>query len=231
MNPRQMAPTRSNLLSALKTLEFAREGHDILDKKREVLTVELLHIAHHATQLQSEVWALLAEAYDALEHARLGVGREHLEWAALSVNKTIEVEITPRSVMGVVVPSVEGKGGPPEVSYGMGNTIVALDEAALRFRVVLEKVPELAEMLTTAWRLAHDLQKTQRRVNALEHVFIPDYEETVGYIEGVLEEREREELFRMKGIKSRHEVAHNAADKAVKGQVDVTQTGRLQPEA
>lgn len=191
-------------MSARKTLGLAREGHDILDKKREVLTTELVRIAHDASQVQSEVWVLLSEAYRALDVARLELGREHLEWAALSVNETIEVEITPRSVMGVTVPTVEGKGGPPEVSYGMGNTTVSLDEAAQRFRVVLEKVPELAQSLTTAWRIARELQKTQRRVNALEHVFIPDYEETVDYIEDVLEEREREELFRLKRVKAMH---------------------------
>lgn len=203
MSP-QLAPTRSNLMRARKTLKLAREGHDILDKKREVLTTELLHIAHDASQLESEVWDLLAEAYQALDQARLAMGREHLEWAALSVNKTMEVTVTPRTIMGVMVPSVEGAGGPPEISYGMGNTTVALDEAASRFRTVLDKIPSLAETLTTAWRLARDLQKTQRRVNALEHIFIPDYETTVVHIEGVLEEREREELFRLKRIKSKH---------------------------
>lgn len=206
MSSRRMAPTRSNLMSARKTLTLVREGHDILDKKREVLTTELVHIAHDATQLQAEVWELLNRAYEALREARLELGREHLEWAALSVTETIEVDVTPRSVMGVTVPSVKGKGGPPEVSYSMGNTTVALEEAAQRFRTVLSRVPELAETLTAAWRIARDLQKTQRRVNALEHVFIPQYEETIAYIEDVLEEREREELFRMKRIKSRHTI-------------------------
>ncbi len=204
-----MTPTRSNLMAAQKTLNFAREGYDILDKKREVLLTELIHISHDATQLQSSVWSLLADAYRALEEARLAMGREHLEWAALSVNKTIRVTVTPRSVMGVPVPTVSAQGGPPEVSWGMGNTTVALDEAAARFRLVLDQVPQLAETLTTAWRLARDLQKTQRRVNALQHVFIPQYEETVAFIEGVLEEREREELFRLKRVKSMHGVHYD----------------------
>ena len=110
------------------------------------------------------------EAYAALEIARLEVGREHLEWAALSVNSTIEVDIRPRSIMGVVIPRVSSAGAPPETPYGLGNTTVALDEAALRFRVVLERIPELAEVMTKVWRLARELRKTQRRVNALEYV-------------------------------------------------------------
>jgi V/A-type H+-transporting ATPase subunit D len=191
-------------MSVRKTLDLAREGHDILDKKREVLTTALLHLAHDAAQLESEVGDRLAKAYQGLEAARLVLGREHLEWAALSVNKTIEVDVVPRSIMGVVVPSVEKSGAPPDVSYGMGNTTVALDEAAERFRQVVLLVPQLAELTTKVWRLARELQKTQRRVNALEHVFIPDYEDTVKFIEEVLEEREREDLFRMKRVKSKH---------------------------
>ena len=204
MSQQHVAPTRSNLMSTRETLERAREGYEILDRKREVLTTELIHIAHDSVTLQPHVQELLGDAYAALEVARLEMGREHLEWAALSVNSTIEVEVLPRSVMGVVIPRVSSVGAPPENPYGLGNTTVALDEAAARFRSVVDKIPELAETLTTVWRLARELQKTKRRVNALEHVFIPQYEGTVRFIENALEEREREDLFRMKRIKAEH---------------------------
>jgi len=113
MTRMRLAPTRSNLLSVRADLKVAREGYEILDKKREVLTTELIHIAHRATVLQTRVWALLAEAYQALAIARLSMGREHLEWAALSVNETIEVKVQLRSIMGVVIPKAESSGGPP----------------------------------------------------------------------------------------------------------------------
>ena len=87
----QIAPTRSNLFRIRDALALAREGYEILDKKREVLTTELIHVAHDAATLQERVWALLAEAYQALITARLTMGREHLEWAALSVAETTEV--------------------------------------------------------------------------------------------------------------------------------------------
>lgn len=199
-------------MSTRETLRRAREGHEILDRKREVLTTELLHTFHDSAQLQSTVRKMLEEAYAALEIARLELGREHLEWAALSVNSTIEVDIQPRSVMGVVIPRVTSAGASPETPYGLGNTTVALDEAALKFREVLEHIPELAETITTVWRLARELKKTQRRVNALEHIFIPEYEETVSYIENALEEREREEMFRMKRIKAQHAVTYGNED-------------------
>jgi len=199
----RIAPTHSNLLRMREALELAREGYEILDKKREVLTTELMHVAHDAAVLQERVWKLLAEAYRALEMARLSMGRERLEWAALSVNETVEVEVRPHSVMGVVIPSIEAHGAPPEMPYGLGDTTVELDEAVARFRGVLAEIPVLSEMMTSVWRLARELQKTQRRVNALQYIFIPQYEETVAFIESALEEREREETFRLKRIKSR----------------------------
>lgn len=198
-----IAPTRSNLLRTRESLELAREGYDILDRKREVLSTELVHVAHDAEELEAQLHELLASAYEALKLAKMTMGREHLEWAALAVNKTIEVRIRPRSVMGVLIPTIETEGEAPETPYGLGDTTVALDEAASRFLEVLSRVPSLSETVTTAWRLARELQKTQRRVNALQHIFIPDYEATVAYIESVLEEREREETFRLKRLKSR----------------------------
>jgi V/A-type H+-transporting ATPase subunit D len=199
----RVAPTRSNLLRLRQTLKLAREGYEILDRKREVLTAELLRVAHDAAVLQEKVWAELTEAYHALEIARLSMGREHLEWAALSVRETIDVEIRLHSVMGVVLPLVEAHGKPPETPYGLGDTTVSLDEAAARFRRVLSEIPTLTETMTTVWRLARELQKTQRRVNALQYIFIPQYEETVAFIESTLEEREREETFRLKRLKSK----------------------------
>ncbi len=198
----RIAPTRSNLLRTRESLKLAREGHEILDKKREVLTTELVHVAHDAAVLQERVWKLLAEAYRALGIARLLMGRERLEWAALSVNESVEVKVMPRSVMGVVIPSVEAHGAPPEMPYGLGDTTVTLDDAVARFRRVLAEIPVLSETMTAVWRLARELQKTQRRVNALQYIFIPQYEETVAFIESALEEREREETFRLKRIKS-----------------------------
>ena len=198
-----LAPTRSNLLRIRKDLRLAREGYEILDKKREVLTSELIQMAHDAETLQEQLWAQFQSAYRGLDEARLVMGRERVEWAALAVTRSVEVRIRLRSVMGVLVPTVESYGSPPEMSYGLGDTTSALDEAATRFREVLAQIPDYAEMVTSVWRLAKELQKTNRRVNALQHVFIPEYEATVGYIESTLEEREREETFRLKRIKSR----------------------------
>ena len=198
-----VAPTRSNLIRIKKELRFAREGYEILDRKREVLTTELVRVAKEADLVQKEVWKLLETAYAAMEKARLVMGSDHVEWAALAANKTVDVHLKLRGIMGVAIPSIEAVGEPQRLPYSPGDTAAALDEASDSFREVLIKVPQLSMLTTTVWRLAGELRKTQRRVNALQHIFIPQYEETVEFIISSLEEREREETFRLKLLKTK----------------------------
>jgi V/A-type H+-transporting ATPase subunit D len=198
-----IAPTRSNLIRVKKDLRFAREGYEILDRKREALTSELVSVAKEADAVQKEVWALLATAYNAMEKARLVMGSDHVEWAALAVNKTVDVHLKLRGIMGVAIPSIEARGEPPKLLYSPGDTAAVLDEASTAFREVLLRIPQLAMLTATVWRLANELRKTQRRVNALQHIFIPAYETTVAFIVSSLEEREREETFRLKWLKTK----------------------------
>lgn len=198
-----VAPTRTNLIRIKKDLRFAREGYEILDRKREVLTTELVRVAHEADVIQKEVWKLLEIAYGALEKARLTLGSDRVEWAALAANKTVDIHIKLRGIMGVAIPMIEARGEPQKMLYSLSGTNAALDEAAAAFREVLIKTPQLSMLVTTVWRLAGELRKTQRRVNALQHIFIPEYEQTVIFIVSSLEEREREEIFRLKWLKTK----------------------------
>lgn len=205
-------PTRSNLLRIKQELQFAKEGYEILNRKREVLTTELIAMSHNAEELQNKVWAKLAEAYSAMENAQLKMGRERVEWAAMAANKTVEVNLKFRGIMGVSVPNIESVGAPAEMPYSLGDTAAALDEASAAFTEVTKMVPELSMVLTTVWRLASELRKTQRRVNALQYIFIPEYEETVRFIVSSLEEREREDTFRLKLLKNRSEKSKPAEE-------------------
>ncbi|MGB8981584.1 MAG: V-type ATP synthase subunit D [Anaerolineales bacterium] len=198
-----IAPTRSNLIRIKKELQFAREGYEILDRKREVLTTELVRVAHEADVLQKEVWKILETAYRALEKAQLTLGSDHVEWAALAANKTVDVHLKLRGIMGVAIPVIEARGEPEKMLYSLSGTNASLDEASAAFREVLIRTPQLSMLVTTVWRLAGELRKTQRRVNALQHIFIPAYEETVTFIVSSLEEREREETFRLKWLKTK----------------------------
>lgn len=196
-------PTRSNLIRIKQELKFIREGYEILDRKREVLASELIRVAHDAEVLQKQVWDMLPPAYRAIEQAQLIMGRERVEWAALAVNKTVDVRLRFRSIMGVPIPEIETTGEPPDMSYSPDDTNASLDEASQAFRAVLERIPELSMKMTAVWRLAVELRKTQRRVNSLQYIFIPDYEETIAFINSTLEEREREEIFMLKLFKDR----------------------------
>ena len=198
-------PTRSNLLKTKQDLRFAREGYEILDQKRVVLAKELVRLANDAEALQEKMEKMMANAYRAQEKAMLTMGREHVEWAALAVHKTVDVQVKYRGVMGISLPLIEAHGEPPEMTYSLGDTAASLDEASAVFREVLSYIPELSRLVTSVWRLAVELRKTQRRVNALEFIFIPQYEETITFIQSSLEEREREETFRLKLLKNKTE--------------------------
>ena len=208
-----IAPTRTNLIRLKKDLRFAKEGYEILDRKREALTGELVRVAKEADSLQKEVWALLETAYDAMEKARLVMGSDHVEWAALAVDKTVDVHLRLRGVMGVALPQIESRGEPPKLPYSPGDTSAALDEASAAFREVLLRIPQLSMLTAAVWRLANELRKTQRRVNALQHIFIPQYKHQIEFIVSSLEEREREETFRLKWLKTK--MTKQAAEAAV----------------
>ncbi len=198
-----LPPTRSNLIRVRQDLRFAREGYEILDQKRMVLAKELVRMAGDAEKLEEEMGRLTAVAYQALEQARLTMGSERVEWAALAVNKTVDVQLKYRGVMGIALPLIEASGKPPEMAYSLNDTTAALDEASSLFREVLGRLPELSRLVTSVWRLAIELRKTQRRVNALQYIFIPDYAETITFIQSSLEERDRGEIFRLKLLKTR----------------------------
>ncbi len=197
-----IAPTRSNLLQMRTRLAFAREGYNILDKKREVLTGELLRVAGEAESLNQQVQGLFENAYQALELARLSMGQERIEWATMAVTHSVEINVVNRGMMGVPIPKVEAYGEPPAISYSLGDTSVSLDESNEAFRKVLEIIPRLSELSVSVWRLSRELIKTQRRVHALERVFIPQYEETILFIVNTLEEQDREEIFTLKWLKN-----------------------------
>ena len=196
--------TKSNLLRLSDELTFAREGRDLLDEKREILIMEIMGTLEDAHRKRLAMEKELAEAYKAFAIAKVLLGADNIRRAALGIQAEATVNIHDRSVMGVVVPVVQvkwNKSNKPR--YGFAGTTYALDKAAKVFSACLEKLVELAEIETTLWRLATELKKTQRRFNALDNILIPQYSETVKYIEYTLEEQEREILFQLKRVKEK----------------------------
>ena len=191
------------MLEISHNLEFAREGSDLLEQKRQILVIELMGRIEAAKRLQALVDEKMAEAYAALRRAALQVGSQALSQAALAILLQHKLKLQSRPLMGIRIPVVETEHEKPGLELGMSDTPAATDEVLKKFNEALDVVGQLAEVQTVVFRVARELKKTQRRVNALEKIFLPDYEETLEYIVDTLEEREREAFIIMKMLKRR----------------------------
>jgi len=197
--PRVDVPlTRSSLLEAQAALAHARQGFELLDRKREILIAELVRTVEDAEGRRRELRRLLEAAYAELVRARMAMGVERVRWAALAIPEDVEVRITERSVMGASVPIVEVAASPFRPRYSLAGTAAELDRATQAFGALLEAVARVAETETAISRLASEIRKTRRRVNALRNVVIPRYEAIIKAVQEALEEAEREAFFRAK---------------------------------
>jgi V/A-type H+-transporting ATPase subunit D len=199
----EVAPTRTNLLNLRRDLELADQGYELLEQKREILVVELKGLTARAVEAQKRVDEELGQAYAALKEAQLASGTSGVSFASRAVNVKTDITLRERRIMGVGIPTVNVvvKDNPPY--YGPQATSVWTDEAVVRFKNAITVIGRLAEARISLVRLAREIQKTIRRVNALEKIFIPDFEETVKYIEDSLEEADREAFFVLKLVKGR----------------------------
>lgn len=201
----EIPPTKSNLLNTKRDVAFAREGFDMLDQKRQILVLELMGMAESAKRNQQEVEEKMTRAFEALREALIRVGTASLSQDAAAPRPAHAVEVESRSLMGLYLPQVAADHPALEPAVSLLAGSAALDEVARCFREALESIDGLAEVENSVFRLAREVRKTQRRVNALEKVFIPAYEETLDYITSVLEERERDEFVIMRIVKERLE--------------------------
>lgn len=197
-----VSPTRINLIQTKRTLSLAESGRDILERKRDILLRELRHSVYDAERAREELSNALSKAYANLREAYLVKGSEAVGNVAIGSSFEADFLLDFRSIMGVTVPIVEFVGeSDVKPDYGFGNTSAELDLAFNQFYGALEFVAALARAEGVAFQLARDVGRTQRRVNALNHVLIPFYRAAVKKIELVLEEKDREEFVRMKRVK------------------------------
>jgi V/A-type H+-transporting ATPase subunit D len=195
--------TRSTLLTTQRALSFAREGYELLDRKREVLLAELMANVEGAERAQEDLEAGLGDAYQTLARARMAVGVDGVQRAALAIPAALDLKIVERSIMGAVVPNVECAPVAVRPSYSFTDTTAALDQARIAFAGLAERLCRVAESRATVLRLAREINKTQRRVNALRNVVIPQQEAIIKAVQEALEEAERESFFRAKMFKRR----------------------------
>lgn len=200
----QFTPTKANLIKARENLSFSRGGYALLDKKRTVLIREAMTLVDRANEIQKKVKNQFEDAYSTLEIANITLGVNTVSDVAMSIPKQEEFQILHRSVMGVEIPMViYEKDENKNPNYSFFRTNSALDNAVNTLENLKYLVYELAEIENAVYLISLEIKKTVKRANALEKIQIPRYEETVKYISEVLEEKEREDFFRLKKVKSK----------------------------
>lgn len=195
------APTKTNLLRLKNDLQFAEQGYELLDQKRNILIVELLSLVDQTADYQSRVDKALAEAYKALEEAVFDMGKLKVQYLTGAVNIATDIAVRSRRVMGVSLPVVETEFREHCPYYSPMGTSFWIDSSLRSFKEVLRLLGKLSELKISVLRLANEVKRTIRKVNALEKIAIPDLKETVHHIEGRLEENERDMFTLMKMVK------------------------------
>ncbi len=194
-------PTKIELISTRRRLQTAVRVKKVLDDKQDILLKRLDEIIQQATAARDEISQPLADAYLALYDAYLKLGPLRLEGIAANTPPMVEADVNVRRIVGVDVPSIELSEKKLGMTYGFADTNVAVDRASRQMRKVLPSIFRAAEFENAIFRLAKELEKTQRLLNALEYMIIPRYESSIRYIQQTLEEREREEFTRLKHVK------------------------------
>jgi V/A-type H+-transporting ATPase subunit D len=196
-------PTKSSLFQVKADLSIAREGFELLEQKREILVMELMRMVEQVKLLERDLDKRVTTAYASLKRMIVTVGRQSSNEISAGIRFPWAVREKQNRLMGIPLPTVEMDVPHLELKYSFMGTDGSCDRTMVEFFELLSLVARLAEIRTMVWRLAREVKKTQRRVNALEKVVIPDVLETKGFIEGVLEEREREVFFVQKILKAR----------------------------
>jgi V/A-type H+-transporting ATPase subunit D len=183
-------------------LKLARRGHDLLEQKRKILMGELMGRVKEAKEIQDGIRSIFGEAYFSLQMANISMGIQNVERIAQLVPEEERFIVRLRSVMGIDIPDVDDVEPDFSPVYSMGGMAAesssVLDNAYVNARQVVSMIARLAEIETSVYRLAIQIRKTLRRVNALEKVFIPRSENQIKLIAAALDENEREDLTRIK---------------------------------
>lgn len=201
----QVKPTRMELMKKKAQIKLAEQGRDLLREKMDALIQEFFKILTTVSNSREELEQVSRSADFALLIAQAVDDPLTLKSASFATRKAITVDISGKNIMGVPVPVIEKKRiskSTLERGYGIISTSSRIDETAERFEAELDLLIELAETETAMRRLGAEIQMNRRRVNALEQILIPELKTQAKYIKNAIEEREREDLFRLKKVKT-----------------------------
>ena len=197
----KITPTKANLIKSKSSLAFSTKGYNLLDKKRTVLIQEIMKLVKQSEEIEQE-------AYIALQQVTISMGLNHVEEYALSIPQEEDFDVRTRSVMGVDIPEIVDnvdKNKNFSLPYGFHENNPALDVAIEKFNEVKHLSYKLAEIESTAFKLSIEIKKTQKSANALDKIQIPKLKDQIKYIEESIEEKDREENFRIKKVKKHNQ--------------------------
>ena len=194
-------PNRMELSRLKKRVVTARRGHKLLKDKQDALIKEFMQKARDVKRLRDEVEAELAVCFQSFQLARAQTLPSMMEQALLMAGGETGVTTTYRNVMRVNVPQFTLKERPIKLSYGLASSPGSLDVALERFSRVIKRLVELAAEEKGLKLMSLEIERTRRRVNALEHVMIPSFTEAIRNISMKLEENERSTLSRLMVVK------------------------------
>ena len=210
----EVRPTRAELLERKQQIGLAQQGMDLLKQKRDALLIEFMGVMDETLRLSDSLGRTVREAQYSLAVAQAVDGTVALRSAGLATKGEIVVDMTGTKIMGVSVPVVTKGESPVKSSFTRGYSVTGVssrvDETAEKFEHILDVIIEYADIETRLKRLGEEINKTNRRVNALEQVTVPQLIEQVGYISQTLDERAREDLFRLKKVKKKIEAKKRA---------------------
>ena len=200
-----VAPTKSNLLITKEQLAVSTNGYELLEEKREILVRELMSLVEQVKLLEDEIQQAIDEAYPAFKRMLMIDGADQVERIAHAIHYDFDMTEKVVAVGGMQFETIEVELPKKELFYSFLGTYANTDEVIVKFFNLLTLLTQMASIRTIVWRLAEEVKRTQRRVNALDKMIIPQATETIKYIESVLEERERENVFVLKALKKKKE--------------------------
>jgi V/A-type H+-transporting ATPase subunit D len=207
--------TRAQLLAKKNQIELAQQGRDLLKEKRNALLKEFMRIAERVMRGGDELEQCVGAGIKALALAEALDGPETVRSAAIAAQSQVPLDVSVVNVMGVRVPAIEHKivsRGPLERGYQLSSVSSRIEAAAEAFEEQINLIIELAAQEMRLRRLAEEIGRTTRRVNALDNILIPRLKSERDYIQMVLDEREREDLFRLKRVKTKLAASSDAIE-------------------
>ncbi len=194
--------TKLELIRLKRSVRVAERVYKILEDKRDVLVARLNELIEQAQRHREQLIYMLSEAYSAIQDAYIRLGPTRFESIATTIPETLTIDINKYSMMGITIPTIEvAQNIETRYPYSIADTSISLDEAVRKMQTIIPMLCNAAATENAIFRIAEELRKTQRLLNALEYVVIPRYNSAIHEITMTLDEMERDYFTKLKHVK------------------------------